>query len=310
MTWQDPRIDLDVYVYRKNTANGVIAPTSITSSASFGDTDESATYYNAIAANPIEPDTYVVVVDNWCTRNADPAAAPDGCDITDENEDPVDIPDEDDFVGTVTFGAKLPSNVLPSAGLSGPTAVKQGGLATFTASGTDAGGVINSFAFDLDGDGRFEIENGPSGTVTKRFDTAGRFNVGVRVTDNQGGRGYKSQWLEVQAPPVKQLVSRFSLDRPVFGGRKKRSLKVTYRVREAATVSLSLYRGKKRVKRLVTVQGAHGRQDLHPHDQGQGQAPRQLHGAAQRPHGGRSQAVGADRRAAPVAPAAAGRECG
>jgi hypothetical protein len=251
VTWQDPRLDLDLYIYRKHPTLGTIAPTAIASSASFGDTDEAATYYNAIASEPIEPDTYVIVVDNWCTKNDDPAVPPGGCGITDEMGNPVDVPDEDDFVGTVTFGPRLATNLLPgNVALAGPDAVKQGTAATFTASATDDG-TIDNFAFDLDGDGRFELDNGTNAAVTKRFDTPGWFNIGVRVTDNQGGRSYKSRELQVQAPPIKQLVSRFSLNRPVFGGRKRSSLKVTYRVREAANVTLDLYRGSKRIRRLV-----------------------------------------------------------
>lgn len=131
--------------------------------------------------------------------------------------------------------------------LSGPDIVGQGDTATFTASGADSA----SYAFDLDGDGRFEVDNGTNPTVAKRFDIPGRFNIGVRAIDGQGGRAYADRLLEVQAPPLKQLVERFSLNRPVFGGSTKRKLKVTYRLRETATATLDLHRGDQRVKQLV-----------------------------------------------------------
>ena len=235
-------------------ATGVLAPASIASSASFGDTDESATYYNALASDPVEPGDYVVVVDNWCTSNTDPGATFADCGIADGAGNPTAVPDEDDFVGTVTFGPELTTNALPGVALAGPDAVKQGATATFIAAGTDtAGGTVKNYAFDLDGDGRFELDNGPSGSVAKRFDTAGRINVGVRVTDDQGGRSYADRVLVVQAPPLKQLLSRFSLDRPVFGGKSRRSAKVSFRLREAGTVTLALYRGDKRVKRYLNA---------------------------------------------------------
>lgn len=133
--------------------------------------------------------------------------------------------------------------------LSGPDVVRQGETATFTASGVESA----TYAFDLDGDGRFEVDTGPSATVTARFDTAGRFNIGVRAIDGQGARSYADRLLEVQAPPVKQLVAQFSADRPVFGGRRARPLTVRYRLREAATVTVDLRRGGKRVERLVNA---------------------------------------------------------
>jgi hypothetical protein len=253
VAWQDPRLDFDVYVYRMHPTDPLIGPTAVASSASFGDTDETAVYSNPIASNAVEPDRYLVVVDNWCTRNADPGASFADCQIGDDQGNPVELPDEDDFVGTVTFGPRLAANPLPTVGLAGPDAVKQGLTATFTATAADAGGAIAGYAFDLDGDGRFEVENGASASVTKRFETAGTFNIGVRVTDNGGGRAYANRVLEVQAPPIKQLVSRFALDRPVFGGRKRSPLKVSYRLREDASVTLDLYRGARRVKRLVNA---------------------------------------------------------
>ena len=38
----------------------------------------------------------------------------------------------------------------------------------------------------------------------------------------------------------------------MFGGRKGKALVIRYRLREASRVTLSLYRGKKRVKRLAS----------------------------------------------------------
>lgn len=252
VTWQDPRLDIDLYLYRYKRDGTTLVPTSIASSASFGDNDEELTYYPAIASNPVEPGRYLVVVDNWCTDETDPVAiAIGGCGIG----DPIPT-DEDDFIGKVTFGAGLPFNAPPTAGLTGPDSVKAGDVATFTAAATDADGRVANYAFDLDGDGRFETDNATSNVVVKRFDTAGSFNVGVRVTDDAGARSYASKKLTVTAAAStatlpRTLITGFKLNRPVFGGRSRSKLKVTYRLREAGRVTLSLWRGKKRVKRLV-----------------------------------------------------------
>ena len=53
-------------------------------------------------------------------------------------------------------------------------------------------------------------------------------------------------------PPALKPLRSFNLGAPVFGGRKGRKLMVRYRLRERATVTVGLYRGKKRVKRLAT----------------------------------------------------------
>jgi hypothetical protein len=252
VSWQDPRLDFDLYIYRKDPVSGTIAPAPIAQSAAFGDNDEAATYYNAISSNAVEPDTYIIVVDNWCTSNTDPGASFAFCGIGDANGNPVAIPDEDDFVGNVTFGPKLASNPLPTATIAGPDVIKEGATATFMATGADPGGAVRNFSFDLDGDGRFEADNGMAPTITRRFETAGRFNVGVRVNDDQGGQSFASRLLTVQAPAIKQLLARFYLNRPVFGGdRQRRALRVYFRLRERSKVTLDLYRGKTRVRRLV-----------------------------------------------------------
>ena len=70
VTWVDARVDLDLYVYRRRP-DGTIVPGAIASSASFGDNTEDATYTPKILGQPVEPDTYVAVVDNWCSNDAD-----------------------------------------------------------------------------------------------------------------------------------------------------------------------------------------------------------------------------------------------
>jgi hypothetical protein len=55
------------------------------------------------------------------------------------------------------------------------------------------------------------------------------------------------------------LVRQFKLERPVFGGSTDRSLAVTYQVQQEATVTLTVLRGTRVVRRLGTTAAAPGR---------------------------------------------------
>ena len=82
--WADPQNDLDVYVYRLRPDRSIV-PGAITSSAAFGDNDEDAGYRPAVGN--VEPDTFLVVVDNWCTSLDDPGASPELCGFTTDSPD-------------------------------------------------------------------------------------------------------------------------------------------------------------------------------------------------------------------------------
>jgi hypothetical protein len=165
-------------------------------------------------------------------------------------------------VGEVSFAPLVRSNVPPTADLQGPTTGSTGENLIFTGSGTDADGTIERYAFDLDGDGRFEYDNGKNPSVSKRYDTAGTYSVGLRVTDSRGGVAYDSQAVTIAGPAgaptpgatkptPARLIASFKLGRPVFGGRRNRRLVARYRIRRDARVTLSLYRGSRRVKRIA-----------------------------------------------------------
>jgi hypothetical protein len=257
--WQDPRLDFDIYLYRQRS-DGTLVPGAIAQSAGFGTPSETATYRPPLSGEPVAAGTYVLVVDNWCTRNADPLAQPGGCDIENAAGAPVEIADEDDFIGTFESIAPLPANPLPRVSLAGPDAVKTTDVVSFTATATDDG-AVREYAFDLDGDGRFEYDNAQNPTISHRFQTPGTINVGVRVTDDEGGQSFANRRLTVSAPPVPvavvPLLERFTLGRPSFGGVRARSLVVHYRLSAQATVDLALYRGTRRVRTLARgVRGA------------------------------------------------------
>ena len=249
--WQDNRVDLDLYVYRR-TASGGLAPNAVASSAAGGTDSETATYYPKISSEPVEAGRYVIVVDNWCSRNAEFPGCYAG-------PDPAD---EDDFIGRVSFGEGLPTNPLPAVTLNGPDRGNVGDSMTFTVDATDDGEIRN-YSFDLDGDGRFEYDNAESDTIASRFEAPGAYNVGVRVTDEDGGSSYANKRVTITGRPTGSpegtttttsvgvnLLSSFKLGRPVFGGVRNSRLTIRYRLRERASVIVSLYRGSKRVARL------------------------------------------------------------
>jgi hypothetical protein len=254
VTWEEPLIDFDVYVYRQRT-NGTLDPTPVASSASTAD-PERATRFEAIAGEPIHAGTYWVYVDNWCSNDHDPLVVRFFDGFCQSEDDPLTNSDEDDFIGQVSFTPFVVDNKLPSVTLTGPDTGKTNTDLTFVGGGTDPDGSIANYSFDLDGDGRFEYDNASNGTVSARFPNAGVYNVGVRAADDRGGVAFASKQVTISGPSTgttgkgPTLVKSFKLNRPVFGGRKSRKLVASYKLREAGKTVLSLYRGKKRVKRL------------------------------------------------------------
>ena len=257
VTWQEPAIDLDVYVYRERP-NGTLDPTPVAQSASTAD-PERATRFEPIAGDPIKDGRYWVYVDNWCSNDTDPFAVTflgGAC-----SDEPLSNLDEDDFVGQVSFTPLIRDNAAPiGVGLAGPDTGTTAQPLSFTGSGTDPEGTDLTYAFDLDGDGRFEYDNAKNPTVTTRFINAGVYNVGLRVADGAGGAAYATKTVTVSGPssgatPGKGaelgLLRSFSLNRPVFGGKKNAKLVVRYRLREPGRAIVALYRGNKRVQRLA-----------------------------------------------------------
>ena len=172
VTWEEPAIDFDVYVYRQR-GNGTLDPQPVAQAASSAD-PERATRFEAIAGDPIHAGTYWVYVDNWCSNDHDPLIQRFFGGFCIDEDNPLTNSDEDDFIGQVTFTPFVVDNKLPSVSLTGPDAGKTNTDLTFAAAGSDPDGSISQYAFDLDGDGRFEYDNGKNGTVTARFPNAGR----------------------------------------------------------------------------------------------------------------------------------------
>jgi len=80
-------------------------------------------------------------------------------------------------------------NRLPTASFTAtPSTVVSGSTVTFNGSGsTDPDGTIAKYEWDFDGNGSYETSTGTTAIATKTMPTAGTINVGLRVTDNNGG---------------------------------------------------------------------------------------------------------------------------
>jgi YD repeat-containing protein len=107
-----------------------------------------------------------------------------------EGEVPVSLRVTDNLTGTdvVTHTVEVVGNHPPQAALSAaPNPVLVSSNVTFTASGsTDPDGTIAAYEWDLDGNGSYETNTGPSSAASRSYESAGTYDVGVRVTDNGG----------------------------------------------------------------------------------------------------------------------------
>jgi hypothetical protein len=168
LDWLNPADDWDLYVYRKG-AGGKLQ--TVGQSAGGAPSNEE----NAVADGqgiPMKAGSYVIRVVNYA------AAVPD-------------------FEGTVRFGRFVPYNRIPIAKLSAPSHAKAGQTVTFDASKSrDPDGTIENYAFDLDGNGSLEVDNGKN-PILKRALSAGTHHVAVRVTDNKGLRAFANRTIVV-----------------------------------------------------------------------------------------------------------------
>jgi hypothetical protein len=250
IAWDDDRVNLDLTVYRVGP-DGRVAGVAVARSATSGSASELATYAPP-DGRPIEPGRYLVVIDNVCSRDADddprspnPAKRAD-CGIGEE------LPDEDDFSGSVTLG-----NQYPAVTLTGPDAGEPQQALTFTALAEDRDGAIAGYWFDLDGNGTYEHDGHGSASAATSFDDLGSYTVGVQVLDDAGAVAYGARTVTIAEPPREAVPARsrppllsFRLNRRTFGGARNRRLIVSYRLRERARVNVVLRRGSRFVRRI------------------------------------------------------------
>ena len=244
ITWADPRVNLDLYVYRLD-ANGRPITPAVAHSATTGRASETAVY--APFAAPVEPGQYLIVVDNVCSRDLDDDPRSDDPAKTADCGIGEDVPNEDDFGGSATLG-----NQLPTVRLEGPDSTPAKQNTTFEAIADDPDGEIATYLFDLDGDGVYELDSDGISKVAAYFPTRGPHTIGVQVLDDSGAAAIATKTVRVtravKKPSDRPPLVSFGVNRKSFGGRALRSLVVSYRLREKARVEVKLRRKGKLVR--------------------------------------------------------------
>ena len=174
--WTNPADDWDLYVYRKGPNGELLTVGS--SAGGVPDTEENAVTQSQ--GIPITPGNYVIRVINY-------AAA-----------------DTTGFSGTAKFGVFTPPNQIPVALLSAPKTAKPGQTVKLDASASnDPDGKIVNYAFDLDGDGAMEVNNG-NNPVLNRVLPTGVNHVAVRVFDDKGLRAFDNKTVTVKKSTAKK----------------------------------------------------------------------------------------------------------
>jgi YD repeat-containing protein len=120
--------------------------------------------------------------------------------------------------GTYQIGLRVTDNEGSTATATSPLTVQQPPTASFTlspnpsqqgqtvtfngAASSDPDGTVVKYEWDLDGNGTFETNTGTTPTTTKSYPTGGTYQIGLRVTDNNGATGQTTKALNVHRPPV------------------------------------------------------------------------------------------------------------
>lgn len=170
----DAQDDWDLFVYRVLDDG---SEKQVASSARGGTTEETATVL-APSDGPIAPGLYRIYMDNFKVA-----------------------PQNQEWEGFVGFEAYVPLNVPPLAALTGPAQATAGQPVTLDASASSDpdGGTITNYAWDVDGNGAFEVDGGTSPTHQATL-SAGRAHVSVRIRDDRGGLGFATQTINVAHP--------------------------------------------------------------------------------------------------------------
>jgi hypothetical protein len=153
------------------------------------------------------------------------------------------------------LGVAVVANRAPVAALSlSPGRVAGGQQVTLDASGSrDPEALQLRYAWDLDGNGSFETDGGTSPTITHTYGGTTTFIPRVRASDPHGATGTAGAPLSIDSI------------RPVISGLKVRGSVVTYRLSEAARVTIQLQQlsGKRwRTIRVLRQDGAAGKNRL------------------------------------------------
>jgi hypothetical protein len=153
------------------------------------------------------------------------------------------------------LGVAVVVNRPPAAALSAaPGVVAGGGQVSFDASGsTDPEGLQLRYAWDLDGNGSFETPGGTDPRITRAYTGASTLTARVQVSDPHGASAVAG------APVAVDAI------RPVLSSLAVRGTRITYRLSEAARVTIQLQRRARkrwRVLRTLRQQGVAGKNVL------------------------------------------------
>ncbi len=175
----------------------------------------------------------------------------------------VDLPDgsqsilrQDRQLFNNPLGVAVVANRAPAAALSATPGVVRGGRqVSFDASAsTDPEGLQLRYEWDLDGNGSFETAGGTTPTISRSYAGTTTLTARVRVTDPHGASA-------IAGAPV-----RVDAIRPVLSALAIRRTAITYRLSEAARVTIRLQRlGRSRRWRAVRTlrqKGVAGRNRL------------------------------------------------
>ena len=176
----------------------------------------------------------------------------------------VDLPDgaqgilrQDRQLFNNPLGVAVVANRAPVPAVSAtPAVVGPGRPVTFDASAsTDPEGLQLRYEWDLDGNGSFETAGGTTPTVTKAYSGSTALTARVRVSDPHGSSAVAGTLVRVDGV------------RPVLSQLRVRGSSITYRLSEAAHVTVRLQRlvGRRwRAVRTLQQNGVAGKNRLRP----------------------------------------------
>ena len=122
------------------------------------------------------------------------------------------------------LGVAVVTNRPPLATLSAaPATVRGGATVSFDASGSnDPEGLALRYAWDLDGNGSFELDGGASPNTSRSYDGTTTLTARVRVTDPHGGTATAGAPVAVDS--IAPVISAFGASRRTFAAapRKRR----------------------------------------------------------------------------------------
>ena len=129
------------------------------------------------------------------------------------------VTDNDGNTGVATRAVTI-TNRLPAASFTAtPTAALTRQTVSFNAAASsDPDGTLAQYAWDLDGNGSYETVTGTTATTTRVYTAPGTVNVGLRVTDNNGGTATATRAVTVQSAYAQQVLGTAGTARLLAAG--------------------------------------------------------------------------------------------